>query len=83
MFAPEIHQQRLSGWPEHYPWIEREGLAYFRSRIPLAQRDVDHGLRVTLSHFRTPALQLRALEILQFKLDVLWSMLDAIEKAYP
>jgi len=83
MFAPEIHKERLAGWPGHYPWVEAEGLAYFRSRIPLAQRDVDHGLRVTLAHFRTPAQQQRALDILQFKLDVLWSMLDAIEKAYP
>lgn len=83
MFAPAIHKGRLAGWPEHYPWIEAEGLAYFRSRIPLAQRDVDHGLRVTLDHFRSPAQQQRALEILQFKLDVLWSILDAIEKACP
>jgi len=83
MFAPAIHQERLAGWPQHYPWVEAEGLAYFRSRIPLAQRDVEHGLRVTLEHFRTPAEQQRATQILQFKLDILWSMLDAIEKAYP
>ncbi|MGO4153157.1 pyrroloquinoline-quinone synthase PqqC [Cupriavidus sp. YAF13] len=83
MFAPAIHKERLAGWPEHYPWIDAEGLSYFRSRIPLAQRDVDHGLRVTLDYFRTPAEQQRATEILQFKLDILWSMLDAIEKAYP
>jgi pyrroloquinoline-quinone synthase len=83
MFAPQIHQQRLSGWPEHYPWIEAGGLDYFRSRIPLAQRDVDHGLRVTLDHFRSATQQQRALDILQFKLDVLWSMLDAIQLAHP
>ena len=83
MFAPAIHKERLAGWPHHYPWIEAEGLSYFRTRIPLAQRDVDHGLRVTLDYFRTPAEQQRATEILQFKLDILWSMLDAIEKAYP
>jgi len=83
MFAPAIHKERLAGWPGHYPWIEAEGLAYFRSRIPLAERDVDQSLRVTLDYFRTPAEQQRAMEILQFKLDILWSMLDAIEKAYP
>src|SRR5213075_933327 len=83
MFAPVIHKERLAGWPEHYPWIEPDGLAYFRSRIPLAQRDVEHGLRVTLDYFRTPAEQERAVQILKFKLDILWSMLDAIEKAYP
>ena len=81
MFAPQIHKDRLATWPQHYPWIEAEGLAYFRSRIPLASRDVEHGLRVTLEHFTTRAAQQRALDILQFKLDILWSMLDAIEKA--
>ncbi len=82
MFAPEIHQERLAHWPKHYPWIDAEGLSYFRSRIPLAQRDVDHGLRVTLAHFTSSAQQQRALNILQFKLDILWSMLDAIQQAY-
>lgn len=83
MFAPQIHKDRLVTWPGHYPWIEPEGLHYFRSRIPLAQRDVDHGLEVTLNHFKTREQQERALDILQFKLDILWSMLDAIERAYP
>jgi pyrroloquinoline-quinone synthase len=81
MFAPQIHKDRLASWPTHYHWIEPEGLAYFRTRIPLASRDVEHGLAVTLDHFCTRAQQLRALEILQFKLDILWSMLDGIEKA--
>ena len=83
MFAPQIHRDRLAGWPDLYPWIDAQGLQYFRSRIPLAQRDVEHGLEVTLSHFKTPDAQQRALNILRFKLDILWSMLDAIEKAYP
>ncbi|WP_024539393.1 pyrroloquinoline-quinone synthase PqqC [Comamonas badia] len=81
MFAPQIHKDRLATWPTHYPWIDAEGLSYFRTRIPLATRDVDHGLRVTLQHFTTRAAQQRALDILQFKLSVLWSMLDAVEKA--
>ena len=80
MFAPQIHKDRLAGWPTHYPWIDAEGLNYFRSRIPLAGRDVAHGLQVTLDHFTTRPAQHRALDILQFKLDILWSMLDAIEK---
>lgn len=81
MFAPQIHKDRLASWPGHYPWIEADGLQYFRSRIPLATRDVEHGLQVTLGHFTTRDAQQRALDILQFKLDILWSMLDAIEKA--
>ena len=83
MFAPEIHKQRLSNWPTDYKWVAPEGLNYFRSRISLAQRDVEHGLEVTLNHFKTRAQQERALDILQFKLDVLWSMSDAIALAYP
>jgi pyrroloquinoline-quinone synthase len=83
MFAPQIHKDRLANWPEHYPWIDPAGLHYFRSRISLAERDVEHGLQVTLGHFTTRAQQERALEILQFKLDILWAMLDAIDKAYP
>jgi pyrroloquinoline-quinone synthase len=82
LFAPQIHKERLATWPRHYPWIEPAGLDYFRSRIPLASRDVEHGLAVTLGHFTTRALQDRALEILQFKLDILWSMLDAIGLRY-
>ncbi len=83
IFAPQIHKDRLAGWPQHYPWIDDAGLRYFRARIPLAQRDVEHGLSVTLDHFVTRDQQERALEILQFKLDILWSMLDAIERAFP
>ena len=82
LFAPEIHKERLAGWPQHYPWIDASGYAYFRGRLAEARRDVEHGLEVTLQHFRTRGEQERALEILQFKLDILWSMLDAMQLAY-
>ena len=79
LFAPHIHQQRLDTWPDKYPWIETEGLQYFRNRLTQARRDVAHGLRFTLEYFgQNRALQQRALDILQFKLDVLWSLADAI-----
>jgi len=82
MFAPTIHKQRLSGWPDLYPWIDQEGLAYFRSRVTQAGRDVEHGLAITLQHFKTREQQERALDILQFKLDILWTMLDPMWLAY-
>jgi pyrroloquinoline-quinone synthase len=82
LFAPQIHKQRLASWPEHYPWIERDGLRYFQSRVGLARRDVEHGLAVTLEHFRTRPDQERALQILGFKLDVLWAMNDAMAAHY-
>jgi pyrroloquinoline-quinone synthase len=82
LFAPTIHRARLDTWPTHYPWIKPDGLEYFRSRLTQAPRDVEHGLRVTLDHFRTREQQERALAILQFKLDLLWAMLDAMQMAY-
>jgi pyrroloquinoline-quinone synthase len=82
LFAPKIHQERLAGWPEHYPWIDPAGLQYFRGRVQQARRDVEHGLAVTLAYFNTRELQERALVILQFKLDILWTMLDAMQVRY-
>ena len=82
LFAPEIHKQRLATWPEHYPWIDHDGLMYFRNRVSTARRDVEQGLAVTLAHFTTRAQQERALEVLQFKLDILWALNDAMATKY-
>jgi len=82
LFAPDAHAARLEAFPRYYPWIAPQGLDYFRSRLTEARRDVEHGLRITLDYFQTRAQQERALEILQFKLDVLWSMLDAMHLEY-
>jgi pyrroloquinoline-quinone synthase len=79
LFAPHIHQQRISSWPSMYPWIDESGLIYFKKRLTEARRDVEQGLHVTLEYFSTSrAMQMRALEILQFKLDVLWVLADSI-----
>jgi pyrroloquinoline-quinone synthase len=82
LFAPKIHKERLANWPEFYPWIESEGLQYFRNRLSQARRDVEQGLEITLDYFRTPAQQQRALDTLQFKLDILWTMNDAMALKY-
>lgn len=82
LFAPTIHRQRLATWPQHYPWIDSSGLQYFRNRLREAPRDVAYALQLTLQHCATRPLQERALQVLQFKLDVLWTMLDAIHLAY-
>jgi pyrroloquinoline-quinone synthase len=82
LFAPKIHQKRLDKWPEYYPWIDKKGYAYFRKRLTEARRDVQHGLDITLSYYKTRAEQEEMLEVLQFKLDVLWTMLDCMWMAY-
>jgi pyrroloquinoline-quinone synthase len=82
LFAPQIHKQRLANWPDHYPWIDAAGLQYFQSRVSIARRDVEFGLAFTLDHFRTRVQQERAIEILRFKLAVLWQMNDAMALRY-
>lgn len=82
LFAPTIHRERLDTWPRHYPWIDRKGLEYFRNRIGQAHRDVEHGLDIVLTRCDTAEKQRRAMRILRFKLEVLWSMLDAMHMAY-
>ncbi|HUD42684.1 MAG TPA: pyrroloquinoline-quinone synthase PqqC [Dokdonella sp.] len=82
LFAPAIHRQRLAHWPEHYRWIDPDGLQYFRNRIGQAGRDVEEGLAITLDHFRSAEQQHRALAVLRFKLDVLWAMNDAMATRY-
>ncbi|MBS7456611.1 pyrroloquinoline-quinone synthase PqqC [Coralloluteibacterium stylophorae] len=82
LFAPKIHKERLATWPQHYPWIESDGLQYFRNRVSQARIDVDLALAVTLGHFVTAEQQERALSILRFKLDILWTMNDAMALKY-
>jgi pyrroloquinoline-quinone synthase len=82
LFAPKIHQQRLDNWPEHYPWIDMQGYRYFKKRLTEARRDVNHGLEITLDWYKTREQQEKMLRILKFKLDVLWSMADAMTMAY-
>ncbi|MEW8383830.1 MAG: pyrroloquinoline-quinone synthase PqqC, partial [Candidatus Thiodiazotropha taylori] len=82
LFAPTIHQKRLDNWPEYYPWIDERGYHYFRKRLTEARRDVKYGLDITLNYYKTREQQERMLEVLQFKLDILWTMLDCMWMAY-
>jgi len=82
LFAPKIHQQRLDNWPENYPWIDMQGYSYFKKRLTEARRDVNHGLEITLDWYKTREQQEKMLKILKFKLNVLWTMLDAMTMAY-
>jgi pyrroloquinoline-quinone synthase len=62
-----------------YPWIDESGLSYFKKRLTEARRDVEHGLGVTLDYFSTTReMQEKALDILQFKINVLWVIADSI-----
>jgi pyrroloquinoline-quinone synthase len=82
LFSPDLMAERLAAFERYYPWIERQGLAYFRARLTQAPRDSEHALQVVTEHCRTPEEQAAAVAALSFKCDVLWSMLDAIDRAY-
>jgi pyrroloquinoline-quinone synthase len=82
LFAPDLMAERLAAFERHYPWIDRQGLAYFRARLTQAPRDSEHAMEVVTEYCRTPDEQAAAVAALSFKCDVLWSMLDAIDQAY-
>jgi pyrroloquinoline-quinone synthase len=81
LFAPDLMAERLAAFECHYTWIDPQGLAYFRARLTQAPRDSEHALEVVTKHCRTPAEQAAAVAALAFKCDVLWAMLDAIDRA--
>ena len=83
LFAPDLMAERLAAFERCYPWIDGAGLAYFRARLVQAPRDSEHALEVVTEHCRSVEDQDRALAALSFKCDVLWSVLDAIDRACP
>ncbi|MCK5432389.1 MAG: pyrroloquinoline quinone biosynthesis protein C, partial [Gammaproteobacteria bacterium] len=47
-----------------------------------APRDVNRGLEITLEYYKTREQQEKMLDVLQFKLNVLWTMCDCMWMAY-
>jgi pyrroloquinoline-quinone synthase len=82
LFAPDLMTTRLAAFEKFYQWIDPRGLDYFRRRVTQARRDSDEALAITLEYCNTPELQREAVRALEFKCDVLWSMLDAIHHGY-
>jgi len=82
LFAPDLMKRRLAAFEKFYSWIDPRRLDYFRRRATQAQRDSNEALAITLEYCNTPELQREAVRALEFKCDVLWSMLDAIHYAY-
>jgi coenzyme PQQ biosynthesis protein C len=82
LFSPVIISERVAGMLAHYDFIKPETLAYFDKRPPQAKRDSDFALDYVKRHATTPERQQAVLKALEFKCDVLWSMLDALHHAY-
>ena len=77
LFGPEVMTRRVAAIVEHYPWIDRSGLAYFVDRVPLARRDADTALEWVVAEATTPEQQDACVAALAFKCDVLWGLFDA------
>ena len=82
LFAGDIMQARILAFKKHYPWVDTEGLRYFRSRTQQAPRDAAEGLRFVLEHAHTSEDQERCAAALERKCEILWRLLDAIEAAH-
>lgn len=82
LFAGDIMKTRIAAFEKHYPWVDPEGLAYFRSRTTQAPRDARFGLAFVVEHAATRADQERCVAAVERKCEILWSLLDAVEAAH-
>jgi pyrroloquinoline-quinone synthase len=80
-FAPDLMVKRIAAWETHYPWVERTGLDYFRSRVSQGRRDSEQAIAFVLAHARTAELQQRCVAALVRKTEILWHLLDTVQTA--
>ena len=81
MFSGHLMRRRVGDMLANYDWIRREDLAYFTNRIDAVAGEGKSTLDIVVRYCVTREQQDRAIDALSFKCDVLWSMLDAIERA--
>jgi pyrroloquinoline-quinone synthase len=80
LFGPGAIKVRIEAMERHYPWIDPDGLNYFRARLHQAPRDAQFALDLVVERCRTREQQELAVAALDFKLDLLWAQLEAIER---
>lgn len=81
-FAPDLMSRRVVAWEQHYPWVDRATLDYFRGRVTRARADSTEAIDYVTSRATTRAAQEACVAALITKCDILWAMLDAIAAAY-
>jgi pyrroloquinoline-quinone synthase len=82
-FSPDIMARRIVAWEQHYPWVDGETLAYFRTRVTRAREDSREAIEYVLTHATTLEAQERCIDALIRKTEILWALLDAVDRAYP
>lgn len=79
LFAGDIHRMRIASWPERYPWLPEEAFTYFTKRTQTLPSEIDSTLELLSAHYlASPERMQRAVDILKFKQDVLWTMMDTL-----
>jgi len=82
-FSPDIMARRIAAWEQHYPWVDGETLAYFRTRVTRAREDSHEAIDYVLAHATTREVQERCIDALIKKTEILWALLDAVDRAFP
>jgi pyrroloquinoline-quinone synthase len=82
LFAPNLHEERISGMLQHYAFVNSEIMAYFKRRLQQAPRDAGFALEYVKEQARTPDERAAVCNALIFKTNVLWVQLDALYHAY-
>jgi pyrroloquinoline-quinone synthase len=81
-FAPDLMSKRVLAWERHYPWVSKDMLEYFRSRVPRARRDSLEAMEFVTAHATTYELQEKCVQALIRKTEILWHLLDCAYAAY-
>ncbi|MGH3761587.1 pyrroloquinoline-quinone synthase PqqC [Actinophytocola sp.] len=81
LFSGHLMRRRVGDLLAAYDWIRPADLAYFTNRIDAVSGEGKSTVDIVVRYCVTRAEQDRAIAALSFKCDVLWSMLDAIERA--
>jgi pyrroloquinoline-quinone synthase len=82
LFAPTLLSARIAAWERHYPWVDSDGLAYFRSRVSQASHDSQEALAFVLSRAVTAEEQDGCVAALMRKTEILWHILDCLYAVY-
>ena len=82
LFAPNLHEERISGMLKHYDFVNPDIMSYFSRRLQQAPRDAGFALDYVKAHAKTPAEREAVCNALIFKTNVLWVQLDALYHAY-
>jgi len=82
LFAPNLHEERISGMLAHYNFVNPDIMSYFSRRLQQAPRDAGFALDYVKAHAQTPAEREAVCNALIFKTNVLWVQLDALYHAY-